>query len=161
MLERDVIDRIRGIFLHQRPHVSIDDATALLGWTSTQMIEAVAGGEIEVTETGFGRWIWRDELMAKALEIWSPEAIEEALGPAADHALPSSIRLADLRVRLPRHHVAMLEHLAERDRTTLSHVLARELDGIASNHSEERSRTVAGFAGALAWPDADAAPQPC
>ena len=51
-----------------------------------------------------GSRIWREELMAKALEIWSPEVIEEALGADAGG-----------RVRLPRHHVAMLEHFADRD----------------------------------------------
>src|SRR3954462_3647808 len=98
------------------------------------MTAAIASGEIEVTEAGFGKWIWHEEVLAKALELWSPEAIEEALGSDADHALPSAIRLTNLQVRLPRHHVAMLEHFAERDHTTVSHVLTRELDGIASAH---------------------------
>jgi hypothetical protein len=30
MLDRDVVDRIRSIFLQQRPHVSISEATVLL-----------------------------------------------------------------------------------------------------------------------------------
>ena len=161
MLDSDVINRIRSIFLHQRPHVSIAEATALLGWTRAQMTEAVAAGEIEITETALDKWIWHEELMAKALELWSPEAIEEALGPDADHALPSTIRLTNLQVRLPRHHVVMLEHFAERDHTTVSHVLARELDGIASTHAEELSWTIPGFAGALEWPDAEGAQRPC
>jgi hypothetical protein len=75
--------------------------------------------------------------------------------------LPEAVRLVDLHVRLPRHHVAMLEHVAERERTSVSSVLARELDGVASEHAEELSWAVAGFAGALAWPDADAAQRPC
>lgn len=44
---------------------------------------------------------------------------------------------------------------ARRDRSTVSAVLARELDGIASAHAEELSWAVAGFADALAWPDAE------
>jgi hypothetical protein len=59
------------------------------------------------------------------------------------------------------HHVAMLEHFAERDHTTVSHVLTRELDGIASSCAEELSWTIPGFAGALEWPDADGAQRPC
>lgn len=161
MLDSDIIMRIRSIFLHQRPHVSIPEATDLLGWTRAQMTEALAAGEIEITETGFGKWIWLEELMAKALELWSPEAIEEALGADADHALPSAIRLTDVQLRLPRHHVAMLQHFADRDRTTVSHVLTRELDGIASAHAEELSWTIPGFAGALEWPDAEGAQRPC
>jgi len=131
------------------------------GWTREEMTAAIAAGEIEITETGFGKWIWYEELMAKALELWSPEAIEEALGADADYVLPSTIRLTNLHVRLPRHHVAMLEQFAERDHTTVSHVLTRELDGIASARSEELSWTIPSFAGALEWPDAEGAQQPC
>lgn len=88
--------------------------------------------------------------------------IEEALGADADGVLPEAVRLIDLHVRLPRHQVAMLEHFAERDRTTVSGVLARELDGVASANAEELSWAVAGFADALAWPDAETAAQvPC
>ena len=99
--------------------------------------------------------------MAKALELWSPEVIEEALGVDGVGVLPEAVRLIDLHVRLPRHQVAMLEHFAERDRTTVSGVLARELDGVASASSDELSWAVVGFADALAWPDADAAQLPC
>lgn len=125
------------------------------------MSAAVASGEIEITESGFGKWIWREELVAKALEIWSPETIEDALGSDADHVLPSMIRLTNVQLRLPRYHVAMLEHFAERERTTVSHVLTRELDGIASAHLDELSWTMPGFASALGWPDAEGGKQPC
>jgi hypothetical protein len=161
MLDQDVTNRIRNIFLHQRPHVTIAEGTVLLGWSRSEMSQAMAQGEIEVTSTALGSWIWREELMAKALEIWSHEAIEEALGPEADSVLPDSVRLTDLHVRLPRHHVAMLQHFAERDHTTVSAALARELDGVASAHAEELAWAVAGFADALAWPDAEASPLPC
>ncbi len=161
MLEPDVVERIRAIFLHQRPHVSIAEATALLGWTRREIAEAIRAGEIEVNKTPVGEWIWRDELWAKALELWSPEAIEEALGAEADDALPSPLRLTDLHVRIPRYQLAMLEHLARRDRTSVSHVLTRELDGVASANAEELSRSVIGFDGAMHWPNADDAQIPC
>lgn len=99
--------------------------------------------------------------MAKALELWSAETIEEALGADAEGVLPEAVRLIDLHVRLPRHQVAMLAGFAERERTTVSDVLARELDGVASVHSHELSSVVAGFADALAWPDAERAQLPC
>ena len=161
MPDQDVIDRIRSIFLHQSPHVTIAEATVLLGWSRADMSRAIAAGEVEINSTPLGTWIWREELMAKALEIWAPEVVEEALGPDADRVLPPGIRLSDVQVRLPRHHVAMLQHLAERDHTTVSHALARELDGIASAHADELSWAVAGFANALAWPDAEATQLPC
>ncbi|HEY0156727.1 MAG TPA: hypothetical protein VGF28_05485 [Thermoanaerobaculia bacterium] len=162
MPDQDLINRIRTIFLHQRPHVTIAEATVLLGWSRGEMSEAIAAGEVEVNATAVGKWLWREELMAKALELWSPETIEEALGGDAEGVLPEAVRLIDLHVRLPRHQVAMLEHFAERDRTTVSAALARELDGVASANAEELSWAVAGFADALAWPDAEAAAQlPC
>jgi len=161
MLDHDLITRIRNIFLHQRPHVSIAEATVLLGWSRGEMSHAIAAGEVEVTATYVGKWLWREELMAKALEIWSWEVIEEALGADAAGELPEAARLIDLRVRLPRHQVAMLEHFAERERTTVSAVLARELDGVASAHSEELSGAIVGFADALAWPDPESAQLPC
>ena len=91
-------------------------------------------------------------MMAKALEIWPMHVIEEALGDEADGILPQAIRSAELRVRLPRHHIDMLEYRADQQETTVSGVLARELDGIASAHIEELSAALPGFAEAMAWP---------
>src|SRR3954449_4241183 len=117
MLETDVIDRIRHIFLHPRPHVSISQATALLGWTRRQMSEAIGSGEVELWTTPVGKWFPRAEMMAKALEIWPMHVIEEALGEDADGILPQAIRSAELRVRLPRHHIDMLEYRGGRGGT--------------------------------------------
>lgn len=157
MADQDLTNPIRTIFLHQRPHVTIAEATVLLGWTREEMARAIAAGEVEVNSTAIGKWIWREELMAKALEIWPMEIVEEALGADAERVLPAGVRLTELRVRLPRHQVAMLEHFAERDRTTVSAALAKELDGVASAHADELAWAVGGFAEALAWPDAEAA----
>ena len=161
MLDHDLVNRIRFIFLHPRPHVSIAEATVLLGWSRGEMSHAIAAGEVEVAATSVGKWLWREELMAKALEIWSPEVIEDALGADAKGVLPEAVRLIDLHVRLPRHQVAMLEHFAERERTTVSSVLARELDGVVSAHADELSSAIVGFADAFAWPDAESAQLPC
>lgn len=152
MLETDVIDRIRHIFLQPRPHVSISQATALLGWTRRQMSEAIEMGEVELWTTPLGKWFPRAEMMAKAIEIWPLHVIEEALGAEADSILPQVIRTAELRVRLPRHHIDMLEYRADQQETTVSGVLARELDGIASAHIDELSVALPGFAEAMAWP---------
>lgn len=43
-----------------------------------KMTAAIAAGEVEVNEGGLGKWVWRAELMAKALEVWPLEAIEES-----------------------------------------------------------------------------------
>jgi hypothetical protein len=47
----------------------------------------------------------------------------------------------------------MLRYRAEQDRTTISGVLATELDGIASIHAEGLSTVIPGFAAAFFWPD--------
>src|SRR5882757_6351373 len=141
MLEPDVISRIRHIFLQPRPHVSIMQATGLLGWTRREMAEAIANGDVEMWATSVGKWVPRAEMMG------------EALGEDADGILPQAIRSAELRVRLPRHHIDMLEYRADQQETTVSGVLERELDGIASAHIEELSAALPGFAEAMAWPD--------
>lgn len=161
MLDPFVIQRIRHIFLQPRPHVSIWQATELLGWTRGEMKEAIAAGEVELMTTPLGKWFWREELMAKALETWPLDVIEEALGAEAEGVLPHALRTAELRVRLPRHHVAMLEYRAEQWETTVSGVLARELDGVASAHAEELSAVIPGFAKAMAWPDAETGGMVC
>jgi hypothetical protein len=55
MLEPDVISRIRHIFLQPRPHVSIMQATGLLGWSRREMSEAIEAREVEWT-TPIGKW---------------------------------------------------------------------------------------------------------
>ena len=152
MLDRRTRDHIRDIFLHPRPHVSITSATALLGWTPQQMKAAIAAGEIELMQTPLGKWVTREELKAKAVEQWPMEAIEEALGAEAESVLPQAVRVAVLRARIPRYQIDMLKFLAERDRTTVSHVLTRELDGVANAHAEELTVAVPTFASASQWP---------
>lgn len=161
MYEPSVVDRIRHIFLHPRPHVSISRAMELLGWTRAEMTAAIGSGEIVLGETPLGKWVWREELMAKALELWSREAIEAALGEDADRVLPQATRLVELRARIPRYQLAMLEHFAGRERTTVSDVLTRELEGVVSEHAGELSAVIPGFAAALAWPEEHGSPLPC
>jgi hypothetical protein len=158
-LPTNFVDRIRHIFLHPRPHVSIMTAAGLLGWSHARMRAAIHAGEIDTNVTPFARWVWREELMAKAIEQWPLDAIEEALGEHAARILPPALRSCELRARVPRYQVAMLEHIAEKESTTISAVLTRELEDFASAHAEELSAVIPGFAAALEWPDAiDALP---
>jgi hypothetical protein len=153
MLDSELIDRIRDIFLHLGPHVSISSAAALLGWSRREMTDALADGEITAIPAPGGPWICREELLAKALELWPLETIEEALGADADTALPPALRLADLRTRIPRYHLTMLIYLAARHGTSISDVLIRGLDDLASLYADELSAAVPGFAAAMAWPE--------
>ena len=43
-------ERIRAIFLHEQPHVTIDEAARLLGWSRTEMNRAIRDGEIELDD---------------------------------------------------------------------------------------------------------------
>lgn len=104
-----------------------------------EMSEAIRSGEIEVTKTSAGKSISREELWAKSLEIWPLDVIEEALGQDADRVLPPSVRLTDLHARIPGYQFAMLQHAAERERTTVSHILICELEDMASANFGEFS----------------------
>jgi len=93
------------------------------------------------------------ELASFAMELWSQEAVEEALGAELAGAIPELLRLANLEVRIPRLQVVTLERLAAADGASVSAVLARELRDLVSVHSAWLSREVPGFAEALSWPE--------
>jgi hypothetical protein len=61
------------------------------------MARAIAAGEIELMVTPFAKWVWRDELVAKAIELWPLDVIETALGDDAARVLPAAIRTCELR----------------------------------------------------------------
>jgi hypothetical protein len=151
-LEEDFITRIRHIFLHHRPHVSIMTAATLLGWSPAQVRAAIAAGEIETNVTPLATWVWRKELMAKAVEQWPLDAIEEALGADAERIIPAALRSCELRARVPRYQVAMLAHIAQQESITISAVLTRELEDIACARADELAEAIPGFGVALAWP---------
>jgi hypothetical protein len=60
------------------------------------------------------------------------------------------MRTAELRVRAASDQYARIP--GDQQETTVSGVLARELDGIASAQIEELSSALRGFAEAMAWP---------
>jgi hypothetical protein len=140
-----VVERIRHIFLHHRLQVSISQATTLLGWTHRAMTAAIAKGEIVLVETPLGKWVARQELIAKALELWPREVIEDALGSDVDAVLPQAVRLAELRARIPRYQLTMLEDFAGQRQTTVSDVLTQELEAVAGERLEELSPALPGF----------------
>jgi hypothetical protein len=161
MLNPDIIANIRHIFLHPRPHVSVMTAANLLGWTLRQMKAAIAAGEIETNVTPLATWVWREELMAKALELWPFDVIEEALGDDAARVLPRFIRTHVLRARVPWYQFEMLQHLARKQSTTISDVLTRELEDFAISRADELTHEIHGLGFALAWPFGGAMHQTC
>lgn len=130
MLDPDFVHRIRSIFLHERPYVSICDASSLLGWSREEAEAAVAAGEIEVARTWVGEVVETREVVAKARERWPAEVIEEALGREAAIVLPPGLRTHSVHARLP----------SIRSRwSSISRMRSRRASGISSRSS---SRTL-------------------
>lgn len=160
MPDPSLSERIRTIFLHERPHVSISDAADLLGWSRTEMNQALAAQEIDVTAACSGKAIAIEEVAAKALELWPLETIEDALGKDAALVLPADVRTRKVVAHLPRYQVQMLVHLAAARDTTVGHLLSLSLDDLASEHLQELDATIPGFADAFHWPHAETGQQP-
>jgi hypothetical protein len=145
---------IRQFFLHPHPSYPLPAAAKLLGMSRRELRRWVETGEIEAETKGGATVIPWSELTSFAMEWWSQEAVEEALGAEAAQAIPELLRLAELEVRIPRMEILALERVAARDGKSVDAVLARELLDLVSAHSEWLSREVAGFAEAFAWPEA-------
>lgn len=54
MLDPVLIQRIRAIFLHREPRVTVAAAADILGWSRAEMDATIRDGEIEVVETCTG-----------------------------------------------------------------------------------------------------------
>ena len=117
-------------------------------------------GDVEGVETDDGVVVPWGELVSFAMELWSQEVVEEALGADVAEALPELLRLNAPAVRIPRLQLVAIERVAARDGHTASTVLARELRDFVSVHSEWLSQEVPGFAEAFAWPEAPRVPSP-
>lgn len=144
---------IRSLFLHPRPTYRIPEAAALLGMEWREVRAWMEAGELEGVDTTEGLVLPWGELASFAMEHWSQEVVEEALGADVAAALLELLRLTELEVRIPRMEVVALERLASRERQSVSAVLARELRDLVSVHAQWLSVEVPGFAEALAWPD--------
>jgi hypothetical protein len=55
------------IFLQPRPHVSLMQATGLLGWSRRQMSDAIENGEVDLWATPLREWFPQVEMIAQAL----------------------------------------------------------------------------------------------
>ncbi|MFL6246724.1 MAG: hypothetical protein ACJ74H_11910 [Thermoanaerobaculia bacterium] len=153
MLIPDVAEHIRAIFLHREPYVTKKEAAALLGWSFGQLKLAITEGDIETYETCAGVRIPLAEVAAIARQRWQPAMIEEALGADAAAILPAPLWTRTITVRLPRYEVAVLDYFARKEGVTVDAILARRLDGLMSEHSEELAGVIEDFSVALNWPE--------
>lgn len=149
----DVAEHIRAIFLHREPYVTKKEAAALLGWSFGQLKLAIAEGDIETYQTCGGVRIPLAEVAAIARERWQPAMIEEALGADAAAILPAPLWTRTITVRLPRYQVAVLDHFAQKEGVTVDAIVARRVDGLMSEHSEDLAGVIEDFGVALNWPE--------
>ena len=138
--------RIRRIFLSPRPNTALLTAASLLGMTFPDLKREVETGSIVAVPTPLGLRIPREEMITAAMRLWEQSVIEAALGDDASRFLPEALRLVELRARVPRYQRDMLHYLAQRDGTSVDHVLTRELEDLACVHAEELRTAVPGFA---------------
>jgi hypothetical protein len=156
-----LIERIRTIFLHDEPRVTIETATDMLGWSSAQMKAAISGGDIEVVSTCSGKMIELRELAGQALNQWSLTTIEEALGRDALLILPPALRTRKFTVRLPIYQIATLKFLAADGAEAVDTFLDRMFQELADNEKERLVPAIPGLAEAIAWPLIEAAEPDC
>jgi hypothetical protein len=161
MLDPALIQRIRAIFLHHEPRVTIADAAGLLGWSRAEMNAVIRNGEIEVVETCSGKRIELRELAAYALQQWPLTAIEEALGRDAALILPPALRTRNLTVRLPQYQIGALRVLADDGRESVDAMLTRMLGELTDVNQKRLARLIPGLAEAIAWPEAGEGDRAC
>ena len=152
MLDPALIQRIRAIFLHREPRVTVGVAADLLGWSFAEMKAAIRNGDIEVVETSGGKRIERCELAAYAMQQWPLTSIEEALERDAALVLPPALRTRTLTVRLPRYQIGTLQVLADEGREPVETMLMRMFEELTDLHHERLARVIPGLAEAMAWP---------
>jgi len=75
-----LIERIRSIFLHHEPRVTVAVAARLLGRSEDAMTVAIDEGVIETVTTCSGPMIDIREVAEEAVHTWPLVMIEEALG---------------------------------------------------------------------------------
>ncbi len=154
MLEPALIQRIRAIFLHPEPRVTIAEAAGILGWSRAEMNAAIRNGEIAVVESRRRKRIEMRELAAWAVQRWAVTTIEEALGHDAARVLPPPLRTRRLTLRLPRYQIDALKVLADDARESVDAILTRAVEDLPDFDRERLSRLVPGFAEAIAWLEA-------
>lgn len=66
--------------------------------------------------------------------------------------MPELVRLTDLHVRVPRYGLAVLARIAQREGTSVSEIVTRELLELATIESEELERSMRGLGAAIRWP---------
>lgn len=147
-------ERIREIFLRPQDRYRLDEVERLLGCSANELLASVAHGDISLELEADGdvpRVPW-EELAVAAAERWPQEVIEDALGNEVMTVVPELVQLADLKVRVPRYGLVVAGRVAQRDGTTVSNVVARQLLDLAVSESAALEGSVPSLDAALRWP---------
>ena len=143
-------EAIRHLFLDKREHYTISEAAALLGWTRAELAAEVGASELRrVNDTSLVSW---HAVAVIACTQWSYESIEEALGPAASSVLPPLLLLEELRVRIPRYQIVVINTAARNQNTTINSFLARYLLDLSTIEAPSLIGSMSGFREAFMWP---------
>jgi hypothetical protein len=143
---------VRELFLRPCATYRPGEAARLLGMAEGDVREWMSTGELEGVASTDGLVVPWEELVSFALGFWDQEEVEAALGRELNGAIPELLRLAELRVRIPRMEVVALERVAAAEGRTVDALLSRELLDFMSEHAPWLSEVVEGFGEALVWP---------
>src|SRR5580765_6722833 len=146
---------VRELFLRPCAAYRPGEAARLLGMTEGDVREWMSTGELEGVPSGEGLVVPWEELVSFALGFWDQEEVEAALGAELHGAIPGLLRLAELRVRIPRMEVVALERVAAAEGRTVDALLSRELLDFVSANAPWLTEEVPGFGAALRWPMAE------
>jgi hypothetical protein len=144
---------IRTLFVQPETHYSLSNTATLLGLEESEVRGWIVSGELEALDIADELLIPWSELVTFSLELIGQAAIEEALGTDLERALPELVRLAELRVRIPRYEIAALEQIAARDGSSVDTVVASELLDAAWTNAEWLGGIIPSFGEALRWPE--------
>jgi hypothetical protein len=149
-----VRDRIRELFLEPQPFYELAQAARLLGCPPSEVERAIAEGEIETPSTRAAYPLAWQEIAVMLTSQYAQAVIEEALAEEADAVIPELVRLAELRVEIPRYQTAMIAKLASRENLSVDEIVSRQFLDLASAESEWLAKSILGFDAALRWPEA-------
>src|SRR5258706_3638468 len=150
---------VRAIFLQRREFYGPQDVQRLTGIQPERVRAAIEQGELdgELIRNGFRiRW---PQLAALALDVWSLEEVERALGEDAAQVIPPLVRNAALAARVPRYQLLMLETLARRRGCSADAVVADSLLTLAEECAEALESEIPGIIEAIHFPEAVAVPR--
>lgn len=144
---------VRTLLLSPRDFYSAPEAAEILGWSRSELTKALEQGELEGERACSGYRIAWQEVAAMVTAQYPQALIEQALENDVASVMPEIVRLAELRVQIPRYEVVMLARLAERENVTVDEYLSRYLLDLAGAEVEWLSTRIPQFAEAMRWPE--------